>query len=128
MQLKIGFMDGPFPLVDGSEFDSETFELYCRRYRVNVTVSQCKLKLGEFEFTGVITSRVSIAENLPLGGFGSHSYVEESETMLEAVNLYASKRNSVIGQTFNNWPFYRGFLHPDYAKHNSNEDIEDPQQ
>lgn len=108
--MKIGLMNEPFPVVLNTEMDSETFQLKCKNFIVDVTVSQCKLQCGEFTFTGVITSRVDIADKLPLHGFAFCCFIDEGETMLEAVKLYAEKRNKKIGGTYNNWPSFRGFL------------------
>jgi hypothetical protein len=112
MPHRIGFMREPFPVKEGTKFDSEIFKVKCRGWDVEVEVSQCKLSLDEkVEFSGVISSEVDIAKKLPMHGFGSHCHMEEADAMKEAVQMYAEKRGMGIGGEYNNWPSFRGHLY-----------------
>ena len=108
--LKIGFSDKPFPLIEGTEVESKTYNLMTRKFETPVTVSVCKLKLGDSSFTGIVTSRVEIGSKLFANGFGSHCYNDEAETMKKAVLAYCKEHGHTLVNTYNNWPSFRSAI------------------
>lgn len=105
---RVGFHEAPFPIIEGTEFNRKTYNLKCRNFSVDVDVYQCKLKLGESSFTGIATSKVSIAEKLFMGGWNSNCDLDEMETMFKAVQMYCKEYNLELINQYNNWPSFRG--------------------
>lgn len=98
-----------FP-VKGEPLKKKTYSLKCIRFLVEVEVIETKVSFGknnEFECRAVVTSRVNIGDNLPLGSFNSYCHIDESETMKEAAKLFCEEHNLELCQSINNWPFFK---------------------
>jgi hypothetical protein len=103
--LRIGFTD-KFPEV--RTIDEMMVDSTCRGFAVRFSVRLVKVafeKGGREVCDGVVTDSVDIAHKLRAGGFGSHCYVEEAQTMEGAVVEMCKKHNLMICSKVCSWPF-----------------------
>lgn len=123
MSFKIGFINNPFPLVEGSKTETKVYNTECLGRPVRVEVSKCKFRLNDgdykhVEFSGIITNSIYIRKLFPLGDFGQSAYLDEGHTLLEVANAYAEDKGLVINDVLCNWPIFRAiaFVMPDENK------------
>ena len=109
-KFRVGFSN-LFPPKEGSKTDARTYRIYVPQYYQYVDVEVCKAWLvldieKGWGFDGIEATggKLKLAA---WQSFGSHSYREEGQAMLEAAEKYADEMGLEIGQVFNNWPEFR---------------------
>lgn len=113
--VRIGFMQD-FPQV-GEPTDAVTYKAVCRGFMTEVSVSQTRLSFGDGDHTvaGVVTSRVDISHNLPMGGFNSHCCYDEAETMDAAIAQYCEENGLELCRKINSWPYGKAVVQKAFA-------------
>lgn len=106
-----GFMDS-FPET-GIVFDE--IEVYgkCRNFDARFKVRFSQVSFGpnnEWVCRAIVTDRVDISKFLPMSGFNSYCYENESDVMELGVIEMAKKRDLLICSKINSWPFAKAIV------------------
>ena len=109
----VGFIT-EFPETDAKPLDEDIIEDEVRGVKVKFSVRLTKLKFGEgkYEVTGIVTDTIDISSKLPMGGFGSHSYLDVAKMLEAAVAKMCLKHNLFVNQKVNSWPFAKAVVSP----------------
>ena len=111
--MMIGFTNS-FPVQE--ELESITIN---ENNNLTFKVSLVRLSYGKKKtdtVLGIVTDRVKIKREGPLGGWGQHGYVDEAKIMEAAVVKMCLEKDLMICNKICSWPFAKVVVQPNYFK------------
>jgi hypothetical protein len=71
----------------------------------------------KFTVKGIVTDIVDIAKKLPMGGWGSHCYIQEAKIMEEAIVKMCLENDLMICNKVCSWPYAKAVVQPNHFIH-----------